>query len=174
MEVNQMKSETRRVAYAVVLAAIAIALSPLSIPVAGAKIYPWQAMVNVLAGVFVGPAYAVAAALVAATVRNALGTGTLFAFPGSIIGAFLAGIAYRYTRNVYLAALGEIIGTGILSAIFSTAIWAPALMHRTMELLALVVPFLSASVPGAIIGILAVKILARAGFMAQKQPAVSS
>src|SRR6266511_61798 len=104
-----MKTETRKVAYSVVLAAIAIALSPLAIPVAGAKIFPWQAMVNVLAAVLVGPWYALAVALVAAIGRNAIGTGTLFAFPGGMIGALLAGLIYRYTRNVYLTALGEII-----------------------------------------------------------------
>ena len=127
-----MKSETRRVAYSVVLAAIAIALSPLSLPVAGAKIYPWQAMVNVLAAALVGPVYAVVVALVAAIARNALGTGTLFAFPGSIIGAFLAGIVYRYTRNVYLAALGEIIGTGILAALANMKLLGVDLQRRDL------------------------------------------
>ena len=160
---------TRKVAYSVVLAAIAIALSPLSIPVAGAKIYPWQAMVNVLAGVLVGPWYAVAVALVAATARNAVGTGTLFAFPGSIIGAFLVGLFYRLTRNVYLAALGEVIGTGVIAALVSTAVWAPLVMTRQMELLALLVPFLSAAVPGAIIGVVGVKILERAGLVSLRQ-----
>ncbi len=56
-------------------------------------------------------------ALVIGILRNALGTGTLLAFPGGMIGAFLAGIAYRYTQNIYLGALGEIIGTGILGAV---------------------------------------------------------
>ncbi len=162
-------SVTRKVAYSVVLAAIAIALSPLSIPVAGAKIYPWQAMVNVLAGVLVGPWYAVAVALVAAIARNALGTGTLFAFPGSVIGAFLVGLLYRLTRNVYLAALGEVIGTGIIAALLSTAVWAPLVMTRHMALLALVVPFLSASVPGAVIGVVGVKILERAGLVSLRR-----
>ncbi len=164
-----MKNETRRVAYAVVLAAIAIALSPLAIPVAGAKIFPWQSMVNVLAAVLLGPTYAVVVALVAAIVRNALGTGTLFAFPGGMIGAFLAGILYRLTRNVYLAALGEIIGTGIVAALFSTVIWAPAVMNKPMDAFALVGPFLSASVPGAILGIVGAKILERAGFIARRE-----
>ncbi len=160
---------TRKVAYSVVLAAIAIALSPLSIPVAGAKIYPWQAMVNVLAGVLVGPWYAVVVALVAAIARNALGTGTLFAFPGSVIGAFLVGLLYRLTRNVYLAAPGEVIGTGLIAALISTALWAPLVMSHHMELLALIVPFLSASLPGAVIGVVAVKILERAGLVSLRQ-----
>ncbi|MCL4506213.1 MAG: energy coupling factor transporter S component ThiW [Chloroflexi bacterium] len=158
-------SVTRKVAYAVVLAAIAIALSPLSIPIGGAKIYPWQSAVNVIAGVVVGPWYALVVALVAAITRNAIGTGTLFAFPGSIIGAVLAGLIYKYTRNVYLAALGEIAGTGIIAAVFSTAIWAPAVMSKHMEALALVVPFLAAAIPGAIIGVIGATILGRAGLV---------
>jgi energy coupling factor transporter S component ThiW len=158
-------SVTRKVAYSIVLAAIAIALSPLSIPIAGAKIYPWQSAVNVIAGVVVGPWYAMAVALVAAITRNAIGTGTLFAFPGSMIGAVLVGLIYKYTRNVYLAALGEIVGTGIIAAIFSTAIWAPAVMSKQMEVLALIVPFLTAAIPGAIIGVVGAFILGRAGLV---------
>lgn len=162
-------NNSRKVAYAVVLAAIAIALSPLSIPIGGAKIYPWQAMVNVLAGVLLGPWYAIAVALVAAIARNALGTGTLFAFPGSVFGAVLVGLLYKYTRNVYLSALGEVVGTGIIAALVSTAVWAPLVMTRQMELFALLVPFLSAAIPGAIIGIVGVKILERAGLIRLRQ-----
>lgn len=164
-----MKADTRKVAYAVVLAAIAIALSPLAIPVAGAKVLPWQHMVNVIAAVVVGPWYALAIALVAAIVRNALGTGTLFAFPGGMIGALLAGLVYRYTRNLYLTALGEIIGTGIIAALVSTVIWAPVVMNRPMETMALVVPFLSSTIPGSILGVLAVKLLERAGYIVPRQ-----
>lgn len=155
--------ETRKVAYAVILAALVVALSPLFFPVAGAKVLPWQHMVNVLAAVLLGPWYAVGIALVASIVRNALGLGTLFAFPGSMIGAFLAGYTYKLTRNIYLAALGEIIGTGILGAVTSTLIVAPMFMNRPMEAAALIIPFLASCIPGSILGVIGLVILERAG-----------
>jgi len=155
--------ETRKVAYAVILAALVVALSPLFFPVAGAKVLPWQHMVNVLAGVLLGPWYAVGVALVASIVRNALGLGTLFAFPGSMIGAFLTGYTYKLTRNIYLAALGEIIGTGILGALASTLIVAPAFMNRPMAATALIIPFMASVIPGSVLGVIGLIILERAG-----------
>src|SRR5512138_3178281 len=100
--------QSRQVAYAVVLTAIAVALSPFSIPVGPTKVFPAQHMVNVLGAVILGPWYALAVAFAASILRNVLGTGSLFAFPGSMIGAFLAGYVYLLSRNVYLAAIGEI------------------------------------------------------------------
>ncbi len=164
-----MNNQTRKVAYTVVLAAISIALSPLSIPIGAAKVFPWQAMVNVLAAVLVGPWYALIAALVASLVRNSIGTGTLFAFPGSMIGAFLAGLLFRYTRSTYLAGLGEIIGSGIIGALVSTIIWAPMVMGRNMEAFAMLGPFLIAVVPGAVLGVVAAKLLERAGVVTRSE-----
>ena len=43
--------KTKRVALAVILAAVAVAFSPIFIPVGISKCFPAQAMVNVLAGV---------------------------------------------------------------------------------------------------------------------------
>ena len=58
-----------------------------------------------------------------------------------MIGAFLAGLAYRYTKNIYLGALGEIIGTGILGAAISVLIIAPIFMGRAMAMGALMIAF---------------------------------
>ena len=155
--------ETRKVAYAVVLTAIAVVLSPFFIPVGPTKVFPVQSMVNVLAAVIVGPWYALAVAVAASIIRNAAGTGSLFAIPGSMIGAFLAGYLYVFTRNMYVAALGEIFGTGILAAFVSTLIVSPAFLGRPMDATALVIPFLAAGVVGSIIGVLGLIALQRAG-----------
>jgi energy coupling factor transporter S component ThiW len=155
--------ETRKVAYAVVLTALAVVLSPFFIPVGPVKAFPVQSMINVLAGVILGPWYALAVAVAASIIRNATGTGTLFAFPGSMIGAFLVGYAYVFTRNIYVAALGEIVGTGFIAAFVSTLLVAPALMNRAMDATALVIPFLAAAVSGSIIGVLGLVALQRAG-----------
>jgi energy coupling factor transporter S component ThiW len=155
--------DTRKVSYAVVLTAIAVVLSPFSIPIGPVKIFPVQSMVNVLSGILIGPWYALGVAVAASIIRNITGTGTLFAFPGSMIGAFLVGYVYLLTRNAYLAALGEIIGTGIIAAFVSTLLVAPVFMNRAMDATALVVPFLAAAVTGAIVGVLGVIVLQRAG-----------
>ena len=166
-----MKLETRKVAQAVVLTAIAVAFSPLFIPVGPSKVFPAQHMVNVLGAVLVGPWYALAVATAAGIIRNAMGIGTLFAFPGGMIGAFLAGWTFRATRTIqpapmgiYLAALGEIIGTGFLGAVASAAIVAPAFVNRPMVWYALIVPFLASTVVGSIIGVAALLVLRRAGY----------
>jgi len=153
----------RDVARSVTLVAIAVALSPFFIPVGVSKCFPAQHMVNVLAAVMLGPAYAVIIATIAAIIRNILGLGTLLAFPGGMIGALLAGLAYRSFRNMYLAALGEVIGTGLLGALVSAWIVAPLLLEKTMALTALVVAFSLSTIGGTIIGLIVLHLLKRAG-----------
>ena len=156
--------ETRRIARAIILVAIGVAISPFtSIPIGIAKINPAQHFVNVVGAVLLGPWWAVGIALILGVLRNALGTGTLLAFPGGVIGAFLAGLAYRYSRSIYVAALGEILGTGLLGAMASAFIVAPVLMGKAMALGALIIAFSGSTIAGSIIGIFALKLLDRAG-----------
>jgi energy-coupling factor transport system ATP-binding protein len=156
--------ETRTIARAVILVAIGVAISPFtSIPIGIAKINPAQHFVNVIAAILLGPWWATAIALIIGILRNALGTGTLLAFPGGMIGAFLAGLAYRYSRNIYLGALGEVIGTGLLGAMVSTLIVAPVFMGKTMALGAMIIAFSGSTIVGAIIGLFGIKLLERAG-----------
>ena len=158
-------SQTRTVARAVILVAIGVALSPFtSIPIGIAKINPTQHFVNVVSAVMLGPWWAAGVAMIIGVLRNALGTGTLLAFPGGMIGAFLAGVVYRLTRNVYLGALGEIIGTGLIGAMVSALLVAPFLLGRGMALGALIIAFSGSTILGSVLGVLALKILKRAGF----------
>jgi energy coupling factor transporter S component ThiW len=101
-------------------------------------------------------------ALVIGLIRNMMGVGTLLAFPGGMIGAFLAGIVYIKTRNLYLGAAGEIVGTGLIAPVVSALLVAPFLMGKAIPLLALVPSFLGSTVAGSILGVLAVKLLSRA------------
>ena len=156
--------ETRNIARAVILVAIGVTISPFtSIPIGIAKINPAQHFVNVVGAVLLGPWWAAGIALIIGILRNALGAGTLLAFPGGMIGAFLAGLAYRYSRSIYFGALGEIVGTGLLGAIASAFIVAPILMGRPMALGALIIAFSGSTIAGSIIGVLALNLLDRAG-----------
>ncbi len=151
--------KTKSIARAVILVAIAVALSPFFIPVGISKCFPAQHMVNVLAAVMLGPWYAVVIALVAGIVRNIMGLGTLLAFPGGMIGALMAGLAYRAFRNVYLAGLGEILGTGLLGALASAWIVGPVFMGKSMAVATLILAFSVSTLGGTIIGILALYLL---------------
>ena len=154
--------KTRDVARAVILVAIAVALSPFFIPVGISKCFPALHMVNVLAAVMLGPAYAVGIALVAGVIRNILGLGTILAFPGGMIGALLAGLAYRMSKNMYVAGLGEVIGTGLLGSLASVWIVAPLIMGKKMALITLMVAFSVSTLGGTIICLIALHLLRKA------------
>ncbi|MFQ6100301.1 MAG: energy coupling factor transporter S component ThiW [Anaerolineae bacterium] len=164
-----MQTNTRKVAQAVILVAIGVALSPFtSFPVGIAKVNPTQHFVNVVGAILLGPWWAMAIAAIIGVIRNALGVGTLLAFPGGMMGAFLAGYAYRYSRNVYLAALGEIIGTGLIAALVSGWVVAPVFMHKTMAMGVLIASFLGSTILGTVVGVLALKLLERVGYVELK------
>jgi energy coupling factor transporter S component ThiW len=155
--------KSRDVAYSVVLVALAVALGFASIPIGISRISPGQHLVNVLAAVMLGPAFAVGVATATAIIRNILGVGTLLAFPGGIFGAFLAAILYRRFRNVYMAGLGEVIGTGFVGSLVSAWIVAPLFMSKPMALGALMLSFSLSTFVGTVIAILALHSLRRAG-----------
>lgn len=155
--------KTRKVAQAVILVAMAVALSPIFIPVGFIKLFPAQHMINVIGGVMLGPWYAVGIATVAAIIRNLLGVGTPLAFPGGMIGALLAGWAYVLLRRTYAAALGELLGTGLLGALVSVWLVAPMIMKKTMAASVMIAAFGASSLAGAVLGVLALELLRKAG-----------
>lgn len=122
-------------------------------PAGPAKAYPVQHAINVLSAVLLGPGPALVIAFLTAAVRNLLGIGSLLAFPGSMIGALLAGYAYKKWKKPSLAAGGEIIGTGLIASLVSVPI---ANIFLGMEAAALffMPAFLVSSVTGAVLGLL--------------------
>lgn len=123
------------------MAAVAVSMSGFSIPVGASRCFPVQHLCNVIAGVFLGPWYGVGIAFCTSLIRNLLGTGSLLAFPGSMAGALLCGIGYRYTGKLTVAYLGEVFGTGILGAVLCWPV-AVYLMGKEAALFAYVLPFL--------------------------------
>ncbi len=162
-------ADTRKAAYAVVLVAMGVALAPYtSFPVGIARINPTQHFVNVVGAVLLGPWWAVAIAAIIAALRNAMGMGTLLAFPGGMIGALLAGLFYRYTRNIYAGAAGEILGTGFIAPVVCALLVAPLFMGQIIPLLALIPSFLASTLAGAVLGVLAIRLLERADMVRLK------
>lgn len=155
----------KHIARAVIFVAIAVALSPFFIPVGFTKCFPAQHMINVISAVMLGPWYAVAIAFLAAVFRNMLGLGTLLAFPGGMIGALLAGLSYKMVKNIYMAGLGEVVGTGILGALVSVWLVGPLLMGKTFAVATLIVAFSISTIGGTVIGLLVLKLLQKTGML---------
>lgn len=130
--------------------AVGVALSPLNIPLGVSKCFPTQHIINVLLAVFLGPAYGVGAAFSTSLIRNILGTGTLLAFPGSMAGAFLCGMAYKYTKKSWLTCIAEVIGTGILGGILAFPV-ASLIMGKDVAIFTFVIPFLVSTAGGSLI-----------------------
>ncbi|HOT21921.1 MAG TPA: energy coupling factor transporter S component ThiW, partial [Sedimentibacter sp.] len=80
---------------------------------------PFQHFINVTAAVFLGPAWAFLCALTIGLLRMIINGRTILALIGAIVGAFLSGILYKRFQKLYWAVIGEVIGTGIISAILS-------------------------------------------------------
>ena len=156
------KSNTKKLALAGVLCAVAVVGSMFSFPVFGSKCAPVQHMVNVLCAVLLGPWYGVGAAFVASLLRNLLGLGSLMAFPGSMCGALLCGIVYHKTHKLLPTLIGEVFGTGIIGGLLA---WPVAILFMgkaagDIAFYAYIVPFLVSTVGGSIIaGIILARVI---------------
>ena len=167
-----MKSNsTKKLAIAGILVAVAVVGSTFSFPVFGSKCAPVQHMVNVLCAVFLGPWYGVGVAFTTSLLRNLMGLGSLLAFPGSMCGALLCGLAYRKTKNLPLTLVAEVFGTGIIGGLLSYPI-AIAFMGKSAGDIAFytyVVPFLVSTVGGSILAGILVFALAESGALKNMQ-----
>ncbi len=149
--------KTKKLIASSLLIAIGVIFSSvISIPVFVAKCFPVQHIINVLSAVLLGPVYAVINAFIISIIRNMMGTGSVLAFPGSMIGALLAGLAYTKFKNLKSAFLGEVIGTGILGAIVSFFI-AKFLLGSKVLASYLIASFMASTVVGALIAVLLLK-----------------
>jgi len=151
--------KTKKITISSMLIAIGVIVgSIIFIPVGVSKCFPVQHTINVLAAVILGPGYAVAIALCISLLRNILGTGSLLAFPGSMIGALLAGILYKRCKSNLMAVAGEIFGTGILGGILAFPI-ANFIMGKNVGALFFITPFLISTVGGSLIAFFILRVL---------------
>jgi energy coupling factor transporter S component ThiW len=127
-------------------------------PVGPARVFPVQHTLNVVAGVTLGPWSAVIVAVAVGILRNILGTGTLLAFPGGMLGALLAGWCYRRRKALGWAVAGEVLGTGLAGAMLAYPV-ATLLMGREVAVLFFVLPFTLSSVTGALVAYLVLRVL---------------
>lgn len=172
----------KKLALTIVFGALGVAISPFSwFEFLGTKANPTQHMINAILGVLVGPFWAATAAILIGTVRNIVGLGTLYAFPGGIPGGIVVGVTYWLLKRLrksgktrLISALTEPIGTLLIGVPLALILVAPWI--GSMNLLDLVgkhglwLAFLIfgagwalSCVSGSIIGFIILLILKKAG-----------
>lgn len=142
-------------------AALLIAIGTLTahliyIPAGVSRCFPVQHAINVMAAVLLGADYATAIGFIIACLRNMFGTGSLLAFPGSMVGACVAGLLYQRYKTLTFSVIGEIFGTGILGGF---AAWAIAYFVLGSSAVAwfFIPPFLVSSIGGSFLAIMLLK-----------------
>ena len=153
-------SSIKKLVTSAMFVAIIIALSGFYIPVGASKCFPVQHLVNVLSAVLLGPGWGVAIAFCASLIRNLMGTGTLLAFPGSMVGALCCGLAYYFFKNLPITYVSEVVGTGILGGLIAWPV-AKYLMGADAAVFAYVIPFLVSTTGGTIIAAILIAILSK-------------
>ncbi len=157
--------KSTRLALASILTALGVVFSfyPGPVPVGPTLVFPFQSLINVIAGILLGPFYAPAVALAVGLIRMTLHTGTVFSLPGGIPGALLVALTYKLTKN-YLSAFAEIPGTAIIGAFLSAFLVAP-LIGRDATLSFFVVAFIPPAVLGSVIGYIIMIALKKRGII---------
>ena len=148
MELSKNKSRTKKLVISGILIAISTILGTFSIPLLGAKVAPIQHLVNV---------NGVGCAFVSSLLRNILGTGSLLAFPGSMIGVFLSGLLYKKFKKIEVAVIGEVIGTGIIGALLAYPL-AAFVLGREVAMFVYIVPFSLSSFIGSFLAYIILKL----------------
>ena len=146
-----------KVAISGLLIAIATIFGAFSIPIFGAKMSPVQHFINVITAVILGPSYALGNAFITSVLRNILATGSLLAFPGSMIGAVLSGILFKSFNKIEMAVVGEVIGTGIIGALLAYPL-AAFVLGREVAMFVYIVPFSLSSFIGSFLAYIILKL----------------
>ena len=111
------------------------------------------------------------AGFLASLLRNLWGLGTLLAYPGTLCGALLCGLTYKYSKKLSLTCLAEVVGTGILGGLLAYPI-AIAFMGKSTANLAVYVyvgPFLISTAVGSVISFMFLTYLKKVGLLDRLQ-----
>ncbi|MBP2018005.1 energy coupling factor transporter S component ThiW [Symbiobacterium terraclitae] len=171
-------SRVERLTRMAILVALGVVSSYFSaIPLFGAKLFPAQHAINVVAGAMLGPVYGGVVGLGIAVIRILLGSGTPLAVPGTIFGVVLAGLLYQRTGSRLAAMAGEVIGTGLVGAVAAYPVAVLLLDNAKAAAggIGFFIPsFAASSAAGALIGGQALVVLQRFRLMAAGRAAYRS
>lgn len=158
------KSRLRRMVLLAMLVAIGVVLSPiLRVP----GMAPMQHFINVICAVLLGPWYAFVCAILIAILRMSLLGVNLLAVTGAVFGALLAGYFYRFSKKLYMAVLGEVIGTGIIGAIVSYPVMAFIYGNADVALFTYIPSFIMGTVIGGLLALVFLQVLTKQGVLEQ-------
>lgn len=160
-----MKLTVKKTATAAMLVALTVAMSGFSIPIGASRCYPIQHLVNVVCAVFLGPVYGVMAAFCTSSIRNLMGTGSLLAFPGSMVGALLCGLIYQKTGKLLLTYIGEVVGTGLLGGMLCYPVAVLIMGNSEAALFTYVMPFFMSTACGTVMAAILVAALEKSHAM---------
>ena len=107
--------------------------------------------------------------IVASLIRNFVGLGTLLAFPGSMCGALLSGLLYKYIKKRWAAYGGEVFGTAIIGGLLAYPFASLIMGNAEATLFTYVIPFLISTAGGTIIAIIIIEILSASGVLKKLQ-----
>ena len=163
------KTNIHKLVFAAVLVALAVVGSLVSFPIGASKCAPVQHLVNIIGAVFLGPAWAVGVGFTAALLRNLLGLGSLLAFPGSMVGAFVAGMLYKYINMLYkyikklpAAYVGELFGTSVLGGLLAYPVARFLVGAPAAAITVYILPFFVSCAGGTVLAIVIVTALKKA------------
>lgn len=156
-------NQTKKLCVAGILCAVAVVGSMFSVPVFGSKCAPVQHMVNILCAVTLGPWYGVGVAFAASLIRNLLGLGSLMAFPGSMFGALLCGIAFWKSKSIPFTLAAEVFGTAVLGGLcaYPVGVLFMGVNAGEVAFYAYIVPFLISTAGGAVLSAVLIGALKR-------------
>lgn len=147
------KTNIHKLVFAAVLVALAVVGSLVSFPIGASKCAPVQHLVNIIGAVFLGPA---------ALLRNLLGLGSLLAFPGSMVGAFVAGMLYKYIKKLPAAYVGELFGTSVLGGLLAYPVARFLVGAPAAAITVYILPFFVSCAGGTVLAIVIVTALKKA------------
>lgn len=91
------------------------------------------------------------------------------AFPGSMCGALLGGLLYRYGKKLPFAYIGEVFGTGIIGGMLSYPVASLIMGNQSAALFTFVVPFLVSTCGGTVLAAVITISMAKMGVLAKLQ-----
>ncbi|WP_027623158.1 energy coupling factor transporter S component ThiW [Clostridium lundense] len=138
------------------------------------RMAPFQHFINVIAAVFLGPFWGFACALMTGLMRMILNGNTILAVIGAVVGAFLSGLLYRMSKKLIWAVVGEVIGTGIISAIIAYPFMRTFYGLPDTSVFTYIPFFVPSSLMGAVLGYILLKILDKAKLLQYLKSTVNS
>lgn len=158
-----MNRNVKKITLTGLFVAISVIGSLFSFPVLGSKCSPAQHLMNIMGAVFLGPGYALISAFLSSLIRNMLGLGTVLAFPGSMCGALLSGILYRFGKKLPYAYAGEVFGTAVIGGMLAYPLAKLVLGNEQAAIFTFVVPFFISTCGGTVLAVVLVGAMKKSG-----------